>query len=878
MILKTPLMFCISMLVYCNTYTYAFSSIKDTTRNVSTKPKRIYTTTVLTTDKPVIDGKLDDACWETGTWAGNFTQWVPNEGAKPSQPTELKVLFDDNNIYVAIRAFDFEPEKIIRKAGRRDEFLGDIVGITFDSYHDHRTGFEFDITASGQKIDLLLTNEGWDVNWNAVWYGKNNMEDSAWTAEFEIPLSQLRYSSENEQVWGMHCWRWIDRFQEESDWEPQSSTGPGILFQFGELHGIKRLPAFRRIEVMPYSLGKLNTFRSEPGNPFKENGKSWLGNFGIDAKIGLSSNFTADITVNPDFGQVESDPSVMNLTAFETFYEEKRPFFLEGKNIFDFDFNDADIFYTRRIGQSPNYSPDLQNGEYADLPDKTAILSAVKLSGKTANGFAIGILQSLTANEQAAINSFGINKKINVEPLTNYTVVRAEQDFDKGNSVLGGIFTSTNRFIKDTHLEYLNRNAYTGGINFLHHWNEKEYFVDASFIGSFINGSNEAITILQGSSARYYQRPDADYLKFDSSRTRLSGYGGIIKIGKGSVGLLRYSTEVNWRSPGLELNDLGYMQIADIIQQKNAVSYFVNQPVSIFRTYSIGLSQFNNWNFGMNHLSSGAGVNIYLEFLNKWSISNSLNYTTPTLDMHILRGGNAMLIPEIWANNVYLKTDPSEKLFFDLNTFLSLSGNNSAQSFSITPGISVMPADILKLSLSIDYSSNINDLQYIDTKTINTGTRYLLGKIKQHTLNFTFRIDYNLTPELSIQYYGSPFASAGRYSEFKVVKDPKNSEYKDRFSLLNPVLNGNTYQVSENNNHQVDYAFSDPDFNFFQFRSNLVLRWEYLPGSQIYIVWAQERTNYINPANYTVYSALYKLTNIYPNNIFLIKLNYWFSI
>ena len=878
MIHKTPLMFCISMFIYCNMYTFAFASIEDTTKNVSTKPKRIYTTTVLTTDKPVIDGKLDDACWGTGTWAGNFTQWIPNEGAKPSQPTELKVLYDDNNIYVAIRAFDYEPEKIIKKAGRRDEFLGDIVGITFDSYHDQRTGFEFDITAAGQKIDLLLTNNGWDVNWNAVWYAKNNIEDSAWTAEFEIPLSQLRYSSENEQVWGMHCWRWIDRFQEESDWEPQSSTGPGILFQFGELHGIKELPKSRRIEVMPYSLGKLNTFRPETGNPFKETGESWLGNFGIDAKIGLSSNFTADISVNPDFGQVESDPSVMNLTAFETFYEEKRPFFLEGKNIFDFDFNDADIFYTRRIGQSPNYSPDLQSGEYADLPDKTAILSAAKFSGKTANGFALGILQSLTANEQGAINSFGINKKINVEPLTNFIVIRTEQDFDQGNSVLGGIFTSTNRFIKDTHLEYLNRNAYTGGINFLHHWNEKEYFFDASFIGSFINGSNEAITILQNSSARYYQRPDADYLKFDSSRTQLSGYGGIIKIGKGSVGLFRYSTEINWRSPGLELNDLGYMQIADIIQQKNAVSYFVNQPVSIFRTYSIGLSQTNNWNFGMNHLSSGAGVNIYLEFLNKWSISNSSNYTTPTLDMHILRGGSAMLIPESWSNNIYIKTDPSEKIFFDLNTYLSLSGNNSAQSFSVTPGISIMPADILKLSLSIDYSSNTNDLQYIDTKTINTGTRYLLGKIEQHTLNFIFRIDYNLTPELSIQYYGSPFASAGKYSEFKVVKDPKNLEYKDRFSLFNPILNGNTYQVSENNNHQVDYTFSNPDFNFFQFRSNLVLRWEYLPGSQIYIVWAQERTNYINPANYSVYNALYKLTNIYPDNIFLIKLNYWFSI
>jgi hypothetical protein len=851
----------------------------DSVKTLPKKPVRIYNTTRLTTAKPTIDGKLNDECWKTGEWAGNFTQWVPNEGGKPSQKTELKILYDDENIYVAIRAFDNDPDKIIRKSGRRDEFNGDIVGINFDSYHDHRTGFEFDITSAGQKIDLVLTNpSNGDANWNAVWYAKAGIEDSAWTAEFEIPLSQLRYSSEDEQVWGMHCWRWIDRFQEESDWEPQSSTGPGILYLFGELHGIKGLPKSRRIEIIPYTLGKINTFKSEPGNPYADKGRSYFGNLGLDAKIGLSSNFTSDITINPDFGQVESDPSVMNLTAFETFYDEKRPFFLEGKNIFSYDFDNSSIFYSRRIGHSPSYTPTLSDNQYMDYPDKTTIISAIKVSGKTADGFSIGILQSLTANENAKINSSGFIRNVSVEPLTNYFLARVQQDYDNGNTVLGGIFTSTNRIINEPYLEFLNRNAFTGGVDLLYQWKDKEYFLDAKLLGSTINGSPEAIKILQTSSARYYQRPDADYLHYDTTLTQVSGYGGRIRIGKGSKDNWRYSTGLHWRSPGLDLNDMGYMQTADDIEQENAVSYFIMQPESIFRTYSFGLTEFNDWNFGKEHLYSGGSLNVYLEFLNKWAFSTTFTYQSQTLDTRILRGGSAMLVPALWSNSVYIRTDPSEKIFFDLNTSLSISDNQCSKYYYVQPEFSIIPVNTLKLSISVNYSNNLNNLQYVDTKSVAGINRYIIGKIKQQTLGLTFRIDYNITPELSIQYYGSPFASVGKYSEFKSVTNPRAEEYSDRYTKLIPQLVNNNYEVLENNSSQVNYEFGNPDFNFFQFRSNLVLRWEYRPGSQLYLVWSQDRTNYIMPGDNSVYNALSSLTSVYPNNIFLIKFNYWFTI
>lgn len=855
------------------------NNVGDTLTNVTKKPVRVYYTSHLTTEKPVVDGLLNDTCWKTGEWAGNYTQWVPNEGAQPSQPTQLKIFYDSKNIYVAIRAYDSMPEKISRKAGRRDEFTGDMVGIAFDSYHDRRTGFEFDVTAAGQKLDLLLTNPcNPDLSWDAVWYAKTGQEDSAWIAEIEIPLSQLRYSNDSVQVWGLHAWRWIDRFQEESDWELQSSTGPGVLYLFGELHGIKGLQKSRRLEIMPYALGKLFTFKPEPNNPFADKGRSWFANVGLDAKIGLSSNFTADLTVNPDFGQVESDPSVMNLSAFETFYNEKRPFFLEGKNIFSFDFDNSNMFYSRRIGHAPSYYPNLGNNEFMHYPDNTTILSSAKVSGKTANGLSVGVLHSLTANEYANIDSLGKRRSSNVEPLTNYAMVRLQQDFKQGNTVLGGVVTSTNRSITTPQLEFMNQNAYTGGLDLLHHWHDKEYYIDAKLVGSNISGSRNAMLNLQQSSARYYQRPDVNHVHIDSSLNQLSGYGGNIKIGKGSKGLWRYSSELTWRSPGFDLNDMGYMQMADVIKQKNSVYYFVNKPVSIFRTYNVSLSETNNMDFGMRYLSSSANLNVYLEFLNNWAVSTSASYTSQSLDTRILRGGSAMLIPSVWYQSLYMRTDGSKKIYFEVYSELSTSGSGSAKSYFIQPLIRFTPVNVLKLSASVNYSGNRNDLQYVDTKTSGNEQRYILGKIDQHTLGITFRVDYNIMPELSIQYYGSPFTTSGKFSEFKKVTDPKASKYLDRFVALSPTMNDNTYEVSENNNSVIDYNFWNPDFDFSQFRSNLVLRWEYRPGSQFYFVWSQDRTVFVQPGNQILHDGMNYLTNKYPYNIFLVKFNYWFSI
>jgi hypothetical protein len=877
---------CMASAIAQNTYAYLVNTgtadqNQDTTKTGFVHEEvRKYTAVRLSTDKPIIDGVLNDACWMTGTWDGDFTQWIPNEGAKPTYPTVLKILYDDKNIYVAIRAYDKEPDKIQRYAGIRDELVGDQMGVNFDSYHDHRTGFEFDVSAYGQQIDLILSNpmDG-DYSWNAVWKSKVGFEDSAWVVEMEIPLSQLRYSKEEEQVWGLHAWRWISRLQEESDYEKQSLSNAGMLYNFGELHGIKGLPASRRMEIMPYTSGRLNTYEADPANPFTKNGRDWDGKIGLDAKIGISSNFTVDMTLNPDFGQVELDPSVMNLTAFETFYDEKRPFFLEGKTIFNYDFDDIDLFYSRRIGQSPSYEIPQGGSYFVDAPENTTIIDALKLSGKTAGGLSVGFIQSLTSEENARLNDgLGNKHKIAVEPMANYSILRVQKDYNEGTTTIGGMLTTSNRFISDSHLEYLTRNAYTGGLDLLHQWQNKKYYVDARLVGSYVNGESQSITLLQESSARYYQRPGAGYLHYDTTRTDMKGSGGKFEIGKGS-GQWRYNTSIKWLSPGLELNDLGYMQFSDQIDQENNLSYLVTQPVSIFRSYSMNLEETNSWNFNGNYLGSGVHYYFSSSFRNLWGFSINLIGNTQRLDTRILRGGPDMNLPGYFLTYGQINTDQSKRLSLEFAYTYQKSGQQSFRNYEWEPSITYRPVNSLKIKLSGDFYKNDDELQFVTSLPTTLGDRYILGTIDQDNLGFTLRIDYNITPDLSVQLYGSPFISRGAYSEFKFVTDPENQHYDQRFETYNsPVLSGKNYLIDENHDLIADYSIENPDFNFHQFRSNVVIKWRYRPGSYVYLVWSSERTGNAGTPDASMGKSFHELWNVFPGNIFLIKFNYWFSI
>ncbi len=835
--------------------------------------KRVYNTLRIN-NPPVIDGRLDDDCWKLGEWQSNYSQLIPVYNAKPSLKTELKVLYNDQSIFVAIRAYD-DMDKVTRRLGRRDNFDGDLVGVQFDSYFDHRTGFEFDITSAGQKLDVWLFDDSWDVNWDAVWYAKVAYEDSAWTAEFEIPLSQLRYGSSKEQVWGFNSWRKIDRLQEEDHWNLVANDGTGLIYTFGELHGLKGLPKNRRIEMAPYVSGKITTSKRIPENSFAK-GSKFDGQGGLDAKIGITNNFTLDATINPDFGQVEADPSILNLSAFEIYFEEKRPFFVEGKSFFDFKFDEDQLFYTRRIGHAPSYTPSYDT---IRMPDFTTIGGALKLSGKTANGLSVGVIESVALKETADIHYNNTDLQQTVEPLTNYFIARLQKDYNRGNTIIGGILTHTHRAIRDDHLNFLSRNALTYGLDFTKFWADRKYFIDAKVIGSHIDGDEEAIRQLQTSSARYFQRPDIRNDLFDSTRTTLNGWGGSIKMGKWSKGHWRYNEEVIMRSSGLELNDLGFMPLSNILKNNTNILYVEKENQWIFKTYTLDLLQQNAWNAQGDGLYSLVDLSVESEFKNSWTVCLSGQYKFRTIDQQLLRGGFSMKVPNLMEYNWSIYSNRSKKIYAGISGTHIHRQSGSAKYFTMTSDVSYRPWPNLALSLQSTYLRHLNELQYIGQfEDASSNQKWLLGTVDNRNLSFTFRADFALTPELTIQYYGSPFVSIGKYFDFKEVTNPRDADYHNRFKILSPEKDGSLYHFDNNGDNVVDFSIEIPDFNYQQFRSNLVLRWEYKAGSTVYFVWSQDRTAFEPLGSFSFNDGYNQLFRQFPKNIFIVKVNYWLPL
>jgi len=863
-----------------------FSVIK-----AETQEKRIYQTARSGSEKPVIDGKIDDEVWNKVEWAGDFIQRTPYENETPSQETKFKILYDDRNIYFGFRAYDSDPSKITSITAPRDWFPGDWVEVNIDSYFDKRTAFSFTLSVSGVRGDEFISDDGdnWDTSWNPIWYGKTNIDEQGWTAEMKIPLNQLRYSDKEEQVWGIEVTRRIHREEERSCWQFFSQDEPGWVSNFGELRGINGIKPQRHIELLPYLVGKLERFEANEDDPFND-GSSENFNLGLDGKIGITTDLTLDMTINPDFGQVEADPSEINLSEFETYFSEKRPFFIEGNNILDYrltsaitggDFVSDNLFYSRRIGRKPRYYPD--NYDYIDVPENSTILGAFKLSGKTKKGWSIGIMESFTEKEIAKYELDGQKEKVTGEPLTNYFVGRVMKDFNKGNSCLGGMFTSVNRKINDDHLNYLNESAYSGGLDFLKQWNDKTYYLMATTAFSQIQGDKEAILEAQTGSARYFQRPDNNYTSVDSNRTSLSGYAGSVIFGKSSSSRIKYQTGVSCRSPGFEINDIGYMRRVDQINQFTWIGYSNNKPFGIFRKFSVNANQWYNWDFGGVNTSNAVNMNVHGTFKNNSNFGGGITRGFEYISNEILRGGPSAKRPGDWNGDFNFNSDGRKRLNFSCRTNFGFgdNDNNSFNSFWISARI--RPNNQLRLSLNPSYSKYEQNLEYVTTEEFEEEDRFVFSSLFQETTSLTFRVDYCITPSFSIQYYGSPFISAGKYSDFKRITDPKAENYDDRFNTFSDeqicydAVN-KEYQIDENIDGTPDYYIYNPDFNYKAFNSNLVIRWEFSPGSNLYLVWSQNRSDYISNGEFSYVDDMKDLFRNQPHNVFLIKVNHWFSL
>lgn len=854
--------------------------------------KKVYNTSRAVA-APVIDGVDDDEGWKTVEWGDDFIQIEPQENMPPSQKTAFKILYDDNNLYVFIRAFDDEPDKISRIISRRDNFSGDRVTLLVDSYFDKQTAFAFTAMASGSKGDETVTMDGnyWDSGWNPVWYLATSTDEKGWSAEMRIPLSQLRFGKKEIQTWGLQISRNIYRLEERSTWQFIPKGSPGTIHLYGELTGIKDIKPVRNVEILPYAVARTERFEKVGENPFLDGKDSGI-SAGLDGKIGITNDLTIDFTINPDFGQVEADPSEVNITAFETYFSEQRPFFIEGKNIYEFEpnqtitiskFGGENLFYSRRIGRPPQYYPSLSPGEYADIPEATTILGSAKLSGKTRNGLAIGILESVTSEEKALIDNLGQRRKETVEPLTNYFVARLQKDFNKGETVVGGIITAVNREINNPSLDFLPVSSYTGGLNFQHNWNERTWYVAGNAEFSTISGSENSIIALQRSSARYYQRPDAPHLKVDSSMTSLSGMGGTLKLGRGSQKKLQFETSLTLRSPGLEFNDIGYMRYSDQIHHATWVAYYIRNPFGIFNNFYLNTNYWIYMDFSGKLLSFSTNVNFNSQFKNKWRINGSFNRTGENTSTSLLRGGPSMLAPGETGLNLNINTNQSKKVIFNAGAYKGLGDKKSFRYSEYWGGVNIKPLNSLSVTFSPSYSVLKSKLQYVSTTSMDGEARYLFGDLTMKTLSLTFRINYTINPELSVEFYGQPFVSAGKYNKINMITNPVADEFSDRYRTFTPSeisLEGwsNMYRIDENRDGFTDYSVPNPDFNFRQFRSNLVVRWEYLPGSTVFLVWSQGRTSSDINGNFNYGNDLGDLFSTVPRNVFLLKFSYLFSL
>ncbi len=839
----------------------------DTLVNKYASIKRVYYA-ARTDLKPKIDGKLDDECWQKiGAWDGSFIQQQPHQAALPSQETEIKIIYDEKYLYFAIICHDKEPEKMDPILGRRDQLNGDMAGIALDSYNDKQTAFEFNLTAAGQKVDIMHMGEyGWDFEWNAVWDGKTTVGDSAWYAEMRVPFTQIRFSNKEEHVWGMHIWRWINRLQEESQWKLIPVDAPAMVYIFGELRGIRDIPFKRNLEVMPYLKGKYIT-----DSKISEN----FGG-GVDGKIGVTSDFTLDYTVNPDFGQVEADPSVLNLTSYEVFYDEKRPFFLEGKSILEYNAEHDMLFYSRRIGHAPSYTPIIDSGETLSMPENTSIINALKLTGKNKSGMSLGVVNSMTAKENATIYAEDISSKVVVEPFTNYFIGRLKQDFNKGRTTIGGIVNSTIRNIKDENLEFLADNSVVGGLDFEHNWLNRKYYINGKGFYSKVNGSETAISKLQRSSQHLYQREDAEHLEYNGELTSLKGWGGEISGGKRS-GKLRMTGGIDWRSPGVDLNDVGYMRQADYIKQELYLLYSINKPKGILLKYHLAFDQNHQWSYGGENIKDELNFQAKFTFKNYMTVSPILERTFNEIDTRQLRGGPSLRIDENTRAGILFQTNNSKNFVFGVKIDLTRFDDNITWKNKYDVSLRWLINNKFSLMSITGFTNETNNSQYVKQKTVNGKKEYVVGKIDRHTLFTTLRAEYFITPELSLQYYGSPYASIGRYDDYRKVNQSKAWDLSERYSPLYISGDGKVLE-DENKKVLLDFSTENPDFNFHEFRSNFVLRWEYKTGSTFYFVWTNTSSSYEDVYNPPIVDSFKNILNVKAQNAFMIKFSYWFSL
>ena len=835
-----------------------------------------------------VDGKLDDAVWAQAVWINDFVQKRPREGAPPSDSMRIAILYDDNAIYVGARMYSRDPSKIQAPLSRRDNTLqAERIWVSFDSYHDKRTAYSFGVTASGVRTDWYHASDNEndiDFGFDPVWDAKTNTDALGWTAELRIPLSQLRFTKQDVQVWGFNANRWNPAKSEDDYWIPVPTNRTGWSSFMGELVGIEGIKPTRRLELMPYAAAD-SRLQSEvaPADPFN-GGANLGGRAGADVKMGLGPNITLDGTVNPDFGQVEADPAVVNLSAFEVFFDEKRPFFTEGSQLLRG--NGPSYFYSRRIGAQP---PCNASGDFVECPQNATILGAAKVTGRLASGTSLGVLTAVTARESARTfdttsGSFG---RTLVAPRAGYGVLRVQQEFGASKSVVGVTLTSVQRGLDSLLAPSFTRHSYAGGADWVLRWDRGAYELRGWLGFSHLRGDARDISRVQLSAVHYFQRPDAQdsvggYLHYDSTRTTFTGSVGSMWFRK-TKGNWLYDLQYAWESAAYDPNDAGRLGNADGRNLFAGVIYRQTKPRAWFQNYNVSFSAFTEYDYGGERQVLFSELYGEVVLKNFWDLSSYIDYMPRSFDHSATRGGPTMATLAFWNWVVRLSSKTGAKNSWVGRVYYG-QGELGAQTYRLSGELSLRPSTRFQFTATPNYLRAIDPRQYVTTFTgtgpaATYGSRYVFAKIDQSTFLMQLRANYTIGPDLTLELYGEPFAASGHYYGIGELAAART------FNLRQYGTNGTTiardgagdYTITDNAGADT-LQIPNPDFNILSFRSNAVLRWEWRRGSTLYLVWAQNRFGFQPTARLVGFGDLVDSFGATGDHFFAVKVSYWIPV
>ncbi len=839
-----------------------------------------------------VDGKLSEEIWKSGIGVSNFIQHDPIEGIDPTEKSLIKIFYDEEALYVGAWLYDSSPDSIIARLSRKDvDVNSDLFAIFLDPYNDKRSGYYFGLNAAGALYDGVLLNDDWDdESWDGVWEGKAMISEIGWTVEMKIPFSQMRFQNNKINIWGINFRRDIARKNERDFLVYVPKNESGFVSHFAQLTGLENIASYSKVEIIPYITTRAQYNHRDVNNPFND-GSEYTPGFGADFKMALGSNLTLNAAVNPDFGQVEIDPAVINLSDVETYFQEKRPFFIEGSSIFNFgeggarnywgfNWTNLNFFYSRRIGKAPQGS--VPDNDYEDIPDGAHILGAAKLTGKLPGNWNLGVIQSVTQREYARIDQQGKRSEVEVEPLAYYGIFRGQKEFNEGRQALGFISTLSSRTFKDDRLnKEFNSGAFNFGVDGWTFLDSSQTWVFTGWTGlSHLSGSKERITAVQTNPQHYFQRPDAKSFSVDSSATSLTGYAGRFFLNK-QKGNLFVNTSLGFVSPKFDLNDLGFLGRADLINTHLGAGYYWSDPTKYYRYLEIGLAVFRNYNFDRDINWQGIFNFGTYQLLNYYSVEWNLAYNPQTINTRLTRGGPLALNEPGYQVNLSIESDSKKNFVFGIS--YGTYQQKKSYQWQLSAELEYRPSSNISISISPIFEKNYDYSQWVnsfdDVYAASTfGKRYVFATLNQNTAGAGIRLNWTFTPQLSLQMYVQPLISSGNYFDYKELAAPKTYQFNS-YGTNNSTFDSQNLLVDPDGNGPADqFQIDNPNFNVKSLRGNAVLRWEYLPGSALYFVWTQTRSDEEDAGDFHFKKSIQRLFDANPENIFVIKFTYWFKM